>query len=311
MGKFDDQLIELAGAQHYVVSRPQLLEFGTRTQVDYRLKRGALARLYDSVYRLPGSQPTFRQNLMAACMAGGRFSVASFRSAAQLWQLPGGDEVLEITSPRWRRVRDDEVIPHESYHLTDRDIAYVDNVPVTRPVRVINDMGLLVTDGVMDPIEYDLMIHEAVRRNLVDVAQLWREWERLGGVLRPGGIVVQHMLDRFVPPVRQTDSRAESRLLQVVRAAGFPEPVPQYRVWLSPARWVDLDFAWPDQHGYCEFDPYKWHGDRDKYMRDAKRRLELRGLGWDGVSVTDDELDAGAHLAMAALARIVPCVTQP
>ncbi len=71
---------------------------------------------------------------------------------------------------------------------------------------------------------------------------LWREWERLGGVLRPSGIVVQHMLDRFVPPVRQTDSRAESQLLQIVRAAGFPEPVPQYRVWLSPASWVDLDY---------------------------------------------------------------------
>ena len=101
------------------------------------------------------------------------------------------------------------------------------------------------------------------------------------------------MLDRFVPPVRRTDSRAESQLLQIIRAARFPEPIPQYRVWLSPTRWVDLDFAWPDQHGYCEFDPYKWHGDRDKYMRDATRRLELRGLGWDGVSVTDDELDSG------------------
>ena len=153
------------------------------------------------------------------------------------------------------------------------------------------------------------MVHEAVRRDMVDVAQLWREWERLGGALRPSGLVVREMLDRFVPPVRRTDSRAESQLLQIIRAAGFPEPVPQYRVSaLAPTRWVDLDYAWPDEYAYCEFDPYKWHGDRDKYMRDTTRRLELRQLGWDGVSVTDDELDSGANLAMAALARIVPCV---
>ena len=71
-----------------------------------------------------------------------KFSVASFRSAAQLWQLPGGDEVLEITSLRWRRARHEDVIPHESHHSSDRDIAYVDNIPVTRPARTINDMGL-------------------------------------------------------------------------------------------------------------------------------------------------------------------------
>jgi hypothetical protein len=49
---------------------------------------------------------------------------------------------------------------------------------------------------------------------------------------------------------------------------------------------------------YMEFDSYKFHGNRDKFMRDAARRLELRALGWEGISVTDDELDAGAQLAM-------------
>jgi hypothetical protein len=81
--------------------------------------------------------------------------------------------------------------------------------------------------------------------------------------------------------------------------------VPQLRVWLSPTRWVDLDYAWPEPTRFMEYDSYKYHGNRDKYMRDATRRLELRALGWDGVSVTDDELDRGAPLAMRVMRRLL------
>ena len=88
-------------------------------------------------------------------------------------------------------------------------------------------------------------------------------------------------------------------------AAGLPEPVPQFRVWISPTQWYDLDFAWPWLKLFGEFDPYKWHGNRDKYEKDAKRRLRLRLSGWDGVSVTDDELDAGAPLAIPVLWQLV------
>jgi hypothetical protein len=96
------------------------------------------------------------------------------------------------------------------------------------------------------------------------------------------------------------------RLLQIIRAAGLPEPVPQYRVDLSPTRTVRLDFAWPEFKIYCEFDSYKWHGGRDRYMRDRTRRLELEMRHWFGVPVTDDELDAGAPLAARLLLDRLP-----
>jgi hypothetical protein len=77
----------------------------------------------------------------------------------------------------------------------------------------------------------------------------------------------------------------------------------QHRVELSSTRFAKLDFAWPEAKVYCEFDPYKWHGGRDKYMRDGKRRLQLAGMGWYGVPVTDDELDSGALLATQLLSQ--------
>jgi hypothetical protein len=305
MENFDTAVIRLASAQHFVASRDQLLEIGTRQQIDHRCRLGTLERMHQSVYRIGGSPRTWRQHVMAACFAGGKLSVGSFRTAAALLYLPGGEELVEITSPRHRRARHDGVIPHESRFLTDLDVMYVDNIPVTRPARTINDLGLLVEKGKLDTATLDLAMHDAIRRALVDVERVWREWERLGADLRPGGKAVERMLRRFVPPKFDVDTRPELQLLQLVRAAGLPEPVPQFRVWLSPTRWVDLDLAWPWVKGYMEFDSYKYHGNRDKFMRDARRRLLLREAGWEGVHVTDDELDEGAELALRVMSRIL------
>jgi len=238
---------------------------------------------------------------MAACLASSGGNVVSFRAAAQLWGLPGGSEIVEVTSPRHCRVQFDDVRTHESRFLTNLDITYVNGLPVTRPARLICDLALLVARGELRPCTLDLALQDALRRDLVYIPQVWRVFERLGGVLRPGGRVVAELLAAFVPPTRKTDSTPELMLLQLVRAAGLPEPVPHHRVDLSPTRWARLDFAWPEEKVYCEFDPYKWHGGRDKYMRDASRRLELAKNGWFGVPVTDDELDSGAQLATRLL----------
>src|SRR4029077_17997719 len=151
----------------------------------------------------------------------------------------------------------------------------------------------------------DHALHDAIRRNIVDVARVWREWERLGGTIRPGGKAIERLLKNFVPPKRPMDSSPEIQLLQYIRFAGLPEPVPQFRVWLSPTQWVDLDFAWPWLKIFIEFDSYKFHGNRDKYMRDARRRLQLREQGWDVVVVTDDELDSGCKLAISVARQLI------
>jgi hypothetical protein len=303
---FDRRLLELAGRQHYVVAREQLREFGTRRQIEHRLARGRLERVHDGVYRVVGSPNTWHQRLLAACLASSGANAVSFRAAALLWDLPGGEEIVEVTAPRHRRMQFSDVTTHESYFLTDLDVTYLHGIPVARPARVLCDLGLLVERGELRPCTYELALQEAIRRNLVDIARMWREWERLGGAWRPGGRTVAEVLNSYVPPVRNLDTRPEARLLQLIRAAGLPEPVPQFRVTLAPTRTARLDFAWPEEKVYCEFDPYKWHGGRDRYMYDATRRLQLEMLGWRGVAVTDEELDSGGRLATRLLLQRLP-----
>jgi hypothetical protein len=150
--------------------------------------------VHEGVYRVVGSPRTWHQQLQAACLSSSGANGVSFRAGARMWDLPGGDEIVEITAPRHRRMQLDGVRVHESRFLTDLDVTYLHGIPVTRPARVLCDLGLLVERGELSPSTYELAFQEAIRRDLVDIPRVWREWERLGGTLRPGGRVVQAML---------------------------------------------------------------------------------------------------------------------
>jgi hypothetical protein len=150
MKKIDRQIQEQAAMQYGLVTRSQLLEHGKRGQITRRLESGLLVRVRQSVYRAPSLPVTWRQELLSACFAGGRLSAASFRAAAQITFLPGGQEIVEISCRRHRRAQYDDVIVHETRFLEDRDIIVVDGIPVTRAARTICDLACLVELGELD-----------------------------------------------------------------------------------------------------------------------------------------------------------------
>jgi hypothetical protein len=54
-----------------------------------------------------------------------------------------------------------------------------------------------------------------------------------------------------------------------------------------------------------EFDPYKYHGDRERYEEMMSRTRLLQSIRWQRVCVTDDDLDAGMAESLAALQPLV------
>ncbi len=172
MHAFELRLLKLAGQQHYVVTHDQLREFGSNKQIVSRQSAGLFESVHGSVYRIVGSPATWRQELMTACLATSGVSAASFRSAAQMWSLPGGEELVEVSGPRHDRTQYKGIRTHESFFLTDLDVTYIDSIPVTRPARVICDLGLLVKRGEMSVETLELAMHEAFRRDLLDVTRV-------------------------------------------------------------------------------------------------------------------------------------------
>ena len=257
MKPVDIALRDIAAQQHHLITREQFLRIGSRDQLKRRLGSTSLLRVHDSVFRLAGIAPTWRQQLLAACLAGGRYGASSFRAAAQLTSLPGGAELVEVTFLRHRRAKLEGVIAHESNYLMEMDLHVIDGIPTTRPARTLCDLAALVEWEQLERSTLDLALLEAVRRDLVDIPSVWRTYERLGGSFRDGGETIHDALLRFVPPIRKTETSAESRVLQILRASDFPEPVPQFWIRLPNNEPVRLDFAWPNRRVGLEFDPYK------------------------------------------------------
>jgi hypothetical protein len=305
MRPIDVAILEIAARQHSLVRRDQFLERGTLDQLKRRLRTGALVREYGGVYRIAGSEQTWEQGELAACYAGGKLTVASCRAAARLQGLPGGANLVEITTLRHRRWNYPGVIVHESRHLSELDTMVIDAIPVTRTARTLCDLAGLVELGELQRRTLDHALLEAVRRNIVDVRSVWRTHERLGGTVRLGGETILHALQGFVAPLRKPETSAESLLLALIRDHGFPEPDAQFWLRLPNGEWIRLDYAWAGFKIGFEFDPYKYHGDRERYEKNASRTRLMQAIGWDRVTVTDDDLNAGIPESAAALRQLL------
>jgi len=94
----DRLLADLAGRQHGVVARRQLLEAGAGPRaVELRLERGRLHSVHAGVYAVGHRSLSPQGRWMAAVLAGGVRAVLGHRSAAALWGIrPSASARVEV-----------------------------------------------------------------------------------------------------------------------------------------------------------------------------------------------------------------------
>src|SRR4051794_17926319 len=91
---------KFAEAHHGLIRPSDAAALGVSKVEFYNAARN-LERIARSVYRVPGSVPTWQQRLLGVVWASGRGAVASHRSAAALWRLPGfAPGALEVCRAR-------------------------------------------------------------------------------------------------------------------------------------------------------------------------------------------------------------------
>jgi len=194
------------------------------------------------------------------------------------------EDVVEVTALRHRRRRVSDVVWHESYHLSERDITEIEGIPVTRPIRTFLDLGVVLT-----PDELETVLNEGIRRNLLSAPAIARRLEELGR-LRRGTAVVRAVLDRHAPGQRAPESVLETRFLQLVRSASLPEPLPQHQVRSDDKVIARLDFAYVDCKVAIELDGAAFHSGELAKKRDRRRDNRLGSLGWRVVHFDWDEV---------------------
>lgn len=184
------------------------------------------------------------------------------------------NEIVEVTALRHRRRRASDVIWHESWHLTERDINEIEGIPCTRPVRTFLDLGVVLSTD-----ELETVLNDGIRRNLLSVSAIGRRLEELGP-LRPGTRVVQAVVSRHRTGRRAPESVLETRFLQLVRSAELPEPVPQFEIGLGGGAAARVDFAYPERRVAIELDGAAYHSGEVAERRDRRRDNRLGAMGW-------------------------------
>ncbi|HEY3096384.1 MAG TPA: DUF559 domain-containing protein [Acidimicrobiia bacterium] len=194
------------------------------------------------------------------------------------------EELVEVTALRHRRRKPGDVVWHESYHLTERDITEIEGIPVTLPARTFLDLGVVLSAN-----ELEAVLNEGIRRNLLSVPEIARRLEELGQ-LRRGTAVVRAVLDRETPGHRPPESVLETRFLQLIRSADLPEPIPQHEVRSGDKVIARIDFAFPARRIAIELDGAAYHSGELAKKRDRRRDNRLGVLGWRVLRFDWDEV---------------------
>jgi very-short-patch-repair endonuclease len=230
---------------------------------------------------------------LAGVLACGPKTVVSHRSAVALWGLGQavGDQVQVTVSGRHCRSRPG-VRVHRVGTLDPRDRRLHRGIPVTSPARALLDFA---AEAAHDELEQALA--EARVRNLVSDRELQAAIRR--APYRSGAAALRAELEREAGP-QWTQSGAERRMLQLIRAARLPPPQTQVRIAGWPA-----DFLWPEHKLIVEVDGYPFHSHRRAFERDRRRDAAHVAAGYRVIRVTYRQLREEPLAIAVVIARAI------
>ena len=283
----------VAEVHHGIVASHHFAELGiTESQRARLVRSGVLVRERYGAYRVAGAPLSWRGSLLAAVWAGGTRALASARSGAALWEVPGAHRrIQEVLCPEWRRARHSTLVVHESNVIDDFDRAVVDGIPVTSIERTILDLGAVRSADIVEQA-----VEAALRRELTTITRLHATLMRLGRRGRNGTAVLRGILGARRPERRVTDSTPEVMMIQLFRRRGIPEPVPQFEVWHNGRFVARVDGALPQWRIAFEYESFQEHTGKQALVRDSWRRNELIRVDWLPIAVTWADLDSGGHV---------------
>jgi very-short-patch-repair endonuclease len=154
--------------------------------------------------------------------------------------------------------------------LTFTDITVRDGLPVTTVARTVADLG-----GAVPLTVVERATEWALRNCLVELAGLTALSNRLR---TKGGRALATVLGQRPVGAAPTESDAETLFVQLVRRAGYPDPLRQFRLLLRGRR-CRLDFAWPTLRLAVEIDGAGVHGP-EELPSDLRRQNKVVLDGW-------------------------------
>ena len=234
-------IAELAGRQHGIVSRRNLLEAGvSRDAIKHRLCHARLHIVHRGVYAVGHTELTPDGVRMAAVLAAGPGAVLSHRAAAAHWGLRH-PTALDVTVERSRRQL--RRIRIHTLPLPDEEVTIERAIPVTSVPRTLFDLA-----SVLRRTQVERAINEAEVQRLTDPLSLPDLVCRYPN--RRGAAMIGAILKAGAPITR---SELESRFLSFLTKAGLPAPAMNLPILIA-GRWIECDCVWRDARVIAELD---------------------------------------------------------
>jgi hypothetical protein len=284
--KTPDELVsEHAARQWSAFTGTQAREAGlSYRQIDYRVRTKRWKRAARNVFVLAGTQATWQQQAMVACLSGPSGTVVSHLTAAAVYGLRKAPDAPQVTVPTDANGERIKGVRIRRAEVTSSDRAVKDRLPCTAPVRTVVDCA-----EVLDFDEICDLVDSALCRKLMQPSRLIRAaeeaWRSARGARRAGLARLVEALDVWragAPP----GSPPEAKLQRRLKEWGFPPAQRQVEVYAPDGRFLArADLGIVEWKVLLEYDSDEYHGPRC-WIADGERVDAVEEeTGWRMVAV--------------------------
>ena len=238
---------------------------------------------------------------MAAVLACGPGAFLSHRSAAGLWQLlphPAASHPLSVTVS----ARDPGAKPGIAIHRVRTVLADETTtrhrIPVTTPARTLLDLATDASTRDLEQAVAEAHVRNRARRN--QLLSLVERHPRHRGAAR-----LRDLLHADHDPAL-TRSKAERRLLELIRAARLPHPDVNVRV----GDYV-VDLLWPAARVVVEVDGLAYHSSARAFERDHRREVDLAAEGFQVIRVSRHQIVNEPEASLVRIAQALALRASP
>jgi len=181
---------------------------------------------------------------------------------------------------------------HRARRLLDADQVLVEEIPVTAVPRTLLDLAAALKFE-----QLEKLVERSEEKEVFDL----RAVEDL--LARTVGHHGHKRLRRAIAlykPSSFTRSGLEKRFLELVIAAGLPQPRTNF-----VEHGFELDCYWPEYRFAVELDVFETHGTRAAFERDRKRQEDLLLVGIGMTRVTGPRLEREPDEVIRRVARLL------
>ncbi len=266
----DVRLAALAARQHGVVTARQLAAIGINGDgIKRRAAHGRLHRVRRGVYAVGYPKLTPEGRWIAAVARCGEGAVLSHLDAAALWRIYDGAGARVHVTAKWNR-RIPGLWIHRTRTLDPDDVTVKDGIPVTTVARTLVDLtDVLGRDRVLRAIR------EADYLRLLDLDALNAAVQRAHGRRRLQ-VLKEALTDHR--PGQIVRDELEHRFLELVRAAGLPQPETNVKVQTRRCRY-EIDCFWREHAVAVELDGRAAHARTMAFESDRRKDAALSAVG--------------------------------